>query len=254
MPPLPTGIRRTETDSETPMTARRVGIVALLIVGAWALYGFVAPPPAAPLTAARAPELHQSPATTEAIPAAAERPASARTTAKRPQAPQAAEPSPAVPSAPTAPRDHLDVETDLLAAVDGHQGIDVQAVTALIKGDRYGDFMDRLASESAASPLAHDVAELYAQSVAKAHAVDDDQLALRLVCGMTLCAISATAASKDVFDAWFERFIADPVAPPYGAGRHDKVTDSGAIEYRIVFSTDPERQHVVMPRTRPANP
>ena len=223
----------------------------LLAIGAWAMYAFVVRTPTAPLPATRASESRQPPAKADATPPAAGQPASADTPMKRPRATQTAQPATAAPSVPTAlaaPRDHLDAETELLGAVDGHQGVNVQAVTALIQGNRYDVFMDRLSGESAASPLAHDIAELYAQSAARAQPGDDDPLTLRLVCGMTVCALSATAPSKDIFDAWFERFIADPAAPPYGAGRYDKVTASGAIEYRVVFSTDPERQHVVMPK------
>jgi hypothetical protein len=165
------------------------------------------------------------------------------------------EAQPSVPPVPTLPPDHLETETPLLAEIDGHRGLDGAAVSALIRGDRFSDFMDRLQREAATSALALDLTELYAQSAEQARAGNDDgELAIRLVCGLTVCAVSAAAPSKDLFDTWFQAFIGNPEVPPYGAGRYDMLTAAGTVEHRIVFSSDRDRQHVIMPRTRPATP
>lgn len=233
------------------MSRTGIGWGVLLVIGALGLgYGLIRQPAQAPARSTAAPSarlpVHSDPL---AAPAGEPRPVRTPSEAAGTAAdstPATAPPSPAVP-ARTAPPAYLKAETALLAEADGHQGLDVRAVTDLTRGDRFSNFMDRLADEAASSSLALDLTELYAQSAAEANAAGGDQLTVRLVCGMTVCAVSATAPSKDVFDAWFELFITNPAAVPYGLGRHDKVTANGTLEHRIVFSTDQQRQHVIMP-------
>jgi hypothetical protein len=223
-------------------------MAVLLVAGALGAYALVERPQATSAGATDVQKVphHPVPAPKADALGAESRPSSVGTLPATPEAP------PPAPSAPSesipAPPRHLAAEAGLLAELDGQQGLDVQAVTALIKGDRFSDFMDELAHEAATSPLALDITDLYTQSAAESNAAAGDELTVRVVCGMTVCGVSATAPSKDAFDVWFQAFIGNPAAPPYGAGRHDKISASGVTEYRVVFSTDQERQHVIMPR------
>ena len=146
------------------------------------------------------------------------------------------------------PLNHLKSETALLAESPRGGGMNVRTVTSLIKGDGFAVFMDQLAVAASAAPLALDLTELYAQSANEANTTVDHALALRIVCGMSVCGLSATAPSKAVFDAWVMAFLESPSARPYGVARHDKVLDDGTVEYRIVFSNDPERIGAITPR------
>jgi len=239
------------------MSRTRVWLAALAVCGALGLYvlhGLRPQPAATPASAHVDSAIGQpaTPASTNRTSGSDTRPAEARNQptvvpqpANEPQPPRSAE----VPAP-----EHLEAETALLAHVDGHRGLDGAAISALIRGDSFPDFMDRLEREAATSALALEIAELYMQSAEQANAAAGDDVAIRLVCGLNVCAVSATAPSKEVFDAWFQAFIGNPAAPPYGAGRHDTLTAGGATEHRIVFSSDPERQHVIMRSAGPGAP
>lgn len=237
------------------MSRTRVWLAALAVCSALGLYGLRPRPadtpagakaeqaigrPAIPVLASQPAGPGVRPADMRSLPTAAQKPASDVQLPAR--------------SAEMAAPEHLEAEASLLAQVDGHRGLDGAAVSALIKGDSFPDFMDRLQRDAATSALATDITDLYVQSAEQAKAAGGGDVAIRLVCGLNVCAVSAAAPSKDVFDAWFQAFIGNPAAPPYGAGRHDTVTAAGVIEHRIVFSSDPERQHVIMRGTRPDTP
>lgn len=229
------------------MNRTGIAAIALLAIGAFGLWHVFAERPAATHAGPQAEPEHHHPAVTAsaAEAGAADRPSDDRAVAGPPQT-IPAPPAPATP-ATAPPRKTLNTEAALLTDSDGNQGLDLRAISERLKGDGFSDFLDRLADEAATSPLALDITELYTQSAAEANAAGGRQLTLRIACGTTVCGISATAPSREVFDAWFGAFVEHPSAPPYGAGRHDKTTASGEVEYRVVFSTDPERQHLIMP-------
>lgn len=144
------------------------------------------------------------------------------------------------------PRAHLMSEASLLVDVDGHRGLDLRSISAQMRGDRFADFLDQLALEAAASPLALDITELYARSAYEANATVDDALAIRVVCGMSICFLSVTTPSREIFDTWFGAFLENPATRPHSVGRHEKVLDDGAVEHRISFSSDEERSHMII--------
>lgn len=230
-------------------------LAALAVCAALGLYGLRPRPAATPASAQDEPAIGRAatPASTSRTAEPGTRPDDTRI---RPTAvPQPAnDPPPPLRSAELPAPEHLEAESALLAHVDGHRGLDGAAISALIRGDAFSDFMDRLEREAATSALALEITELYAQSAEQANAAGGGDVAVRLVCGLDVCAVSATAPSKEVFDAWFQAFIGNPAAPPYGAGRHDTLTAGGAVEHRIVFSSDPERQHVIMRSAGPGAP
>ena len=144
------------------------------------------------------------------------------------------------------PREHLVTEASLLVEADGHWGLDLRSISAQMRGDRFADFLDQLALEASTSPLALDIAELYAKSAHEANATVDGALAIRVVCGTSICFLLATAPSQEVFDTWLRAFLENPAARPYSLGRFGKVLDDGAVEQRISFSSDEERSTVVI--------
>ncbi|MEO8010725.1 MAG: hypothetical protein ABI650_03670 [Dokdonella sp.] len=142
---------------------------------------------------------------------------------------------------------HLQSEMTMLADVEGRQGMNVRSTGLLMRSNQFSEFMDQLGREAKGSPLALDLADLYTRSANEANATVDNALALRVVCGMSICVLSATAPSKEVFDAWFAAFLDSPSARHYSAGRHDKLLDDGTVEYRVVFSNDPDRRSAINP-------
>lgn len=135
----------------------------------------------------------------------------------------------------------LAAEAPLITEIDGVRGVDLRASTQLMMGDHFGDFLDGLSRESSISPLARDITELYGRSAAEANSVVDNEVGIVMACGTTVCGLSATAPDKETFDAWHKTFLGNQSAPPHAAGRYDMLPDDGSIEYRMIFSTDPER-------------
>lgn len=126
------------------------------------------------------------------------------------------------------------------------KGMNVKTVTSLIKGNNFDNFMDSLAKESSGSTLALDITNLYSLSAQNANQGVDNAVNYRVVCGLVVCGISANSPTKDVFDAWFMEFVKSKAAPPYASGRYDFVNDNGMVEYRIVFSSDSQRNRSIM--------
>src|SRR5690606_462383 len=130
---------------------------------------------------------------------------------------------------PAPPRTHLTAESGLLADAAGLQGVNLRTSASLLKGNRFAEFIDALALEGANSPLAVDLTDLYARSAAEANVTVDNALDLQLACGMSVCALSASAPSKDVFDTWFKAFLENPTARHFGIGRHDRILEDGSV-------------------------
>lgn len=136
----------------------------------------------------------------------------------------------------------LNSEKSLVAEFEGNQGVDVKTSASLMIGDNFHDFMERLSLESSGVPLARDITDLYTRAAAEANSNVDNEVNINVVCGMVVCGISATAPTKDVFEAWFKLFAESQTARPHAAGRYDKILDNGSVEYRIIFSNDPQRK------------
>jgi hypothetical protein len=141
----------------------------------------------------------------------------------------------------------LNSEKSLVADIEGTQGVDVRASASLMAGKKFDDFMKRLSLESESAPLARDITDLYTRSADEANSNVDNVVDINVACGMVVCGISATAPTKDAFEAWYKAFLENQSAPPQAAGRYDKTIEDGSVEYRIIFSTDPERKGVMMP-------
>ncbi|MBO9662981.1 hypothetical protein [Dokdonella sp.] len=141
----------------------------------------------------------------------------------------------------------LNSEKSLVAEIDGNQGIDVRVSTSLMMGKKFGDFMERLSLESSSVPLARDITDLYTHAADEANAAVDNSININIACGMVVCGVSATAPTKDAFEAWFKAFVENQSARPNAAGRYDMVLDNGSVEYRIIFSTDPQKNQVIAP-------
>lgn len=149
---------------------------------------------------------------------------------------------------PEAERLVLPSEIVFLADNGKMKGLDARSSINAMKGNEFGKFMDQLESEATGSSLASDITHLYTQSANETNAIVDNSVTTRIVCGMNICALSATAPSKEVFDAWNTAFLHNSSATPYSSGRYDKVLKNGAVEYRIIFTTDPERNASIMRR------
>lgn len=146
----------------------------------------------------------------------------------------------------------LSSEKPLVTEIEGNQGVDVQGVDAraaafLMMADKFDEFMEQLSLESSSDPLARDITSLYTHSAAEANLGVDNQININITCGMVVCGVAATAPTKDAFDAWFEAFVGSESAPPYAAGRYDMILDDDSVEYRVIFSTDPQRRTAISP-------
>ena len=131
-------------------------------------------------------------------------------------------------------------EEPLVANIGEAQGVDIRTSIHLMMGSEFDGFIERLSIESASSPLARDITDLYSRSAAEANAVVDNKLDVSMACGTVVCGLAATAPTKDTFDAWFKVFTESQSAPAYAAGRYDMLLDDGRVQYRMIFSTDPE--------------
>lgn len=181
------------------------------------------------------------------IPASTERSSAGASSQSRPDAVNL--PSSAVDrvSSPP-PRTYLNVESGLLNEMGGNQGMNVRVVTSLLKGDQFNQFMDQLTKEGGGSQLAQELTELYSRSAQEASTASGKTLDVKISCGTATCALVAGASTKEEFDEWFKFFAANPDAPPHAAGRYDKVLENGLTEYRVIFSSDPTRNSVIMRR------
>ena len=137
-------------------------------------------------------------------------------------------------------------EKSLVTEVEGNPGVDARASTSLMVGNQFHDFMEHLSLESTSTPLAQDITNLYSNAAAEANSSVDGKVNVKIACGMVVCGVSATAPTREAFDAWFEAFTKNKSAPPYAAGRFDKTLDDGSTEYRLIFSTDPQKNSVIM--------
>lgn len=169
--------------------------------------------------------------------------ATAPPTASNPIAPHPAASQP-TPVAPPVEPEQLGVEYAYLYP----EGLNVGSTGKLLKGDDFDRALDQLVEQGARSAQVADIAELYRSSAqAASDEVAPDVRIRRLVCGMKICFLAASAASTESFDVWLDAFRENPVARVYAGGRHDKTFDNGVIEYRMVFSTDPEQRSAVIP-------
>lgn len=141
----------------------------------------------------------------------------------------------------------LNSEKSLVAEMEGAQGVDVRASTALMMGNKFDDFMERLSQESSGAPLARDITDLYARAAGEANLGVDNAVSIKIACGMVVCGVSATAPTKDAFETWFKAFVENQTARPHAAGRYDRVLENGSVEYRILFSSDPQKDQVIAP-------
>jgi hypothetical protein len=141
--------------------------------------------------------------------------------------------------------DRLTAESILLRGND----IDSAAVAALLKSDdRFDHALDRLWAEMAGDEDAAALGEAYATAIGS-QVSDVEGLRLdKLACGLRLCIASfLDMRSGDAWESWRGRFDSD-VETPYGVLiEHEIDLGTGAAQRRVVFSTDPSTDAVVIP-------
>lgn len=141
---------------------------------------------------------------------------------------------------------YLEAETSLFVDRGDAQGMNVKTAGELMKGNNFHNFMDSLTKQSSGSTQALDITNLYGLSAQNANHDVNNAVNYRVACGLIVCGISANSPTKDDFDAWFAAFIRNKSSPPYALGRYDVVNDNGIVEYRMVFSSDPQRNRSIM--------
>lgn len=124
--------------------------------------------------------------------------------------------------------------------------LSIDAAEHILGSDKYGEFIQEFANETAVNSDALDLTRLYLKGAEELLVTDGARL-ISLHCGTTLCAGQIRSNSLDTYNTWATAFSENEATPHYSfidrsinVGTHD-------YEHRFIFSTDPAANSVTVP-------
>lgn len=142
--------------------------------------------------------------------------------------------------------DHLPIESAVL--LNGQ--IYVSAAESILGSDAFASTLESLEQQMMQDPLAEALTNTYRDSIERQLAAQTDGLQVdRLACGLRICmgSIHSQGLTDEDWAAWLDAFGHNPETPHYTLV--DQTIDLGddVAEHRLVFSTDPESNAIVVP-------
>ena len=122
----------------------------------------------------------------------------------------------------------------------------VDAAAALMGRGDFDTFLDRVDAEGYSDPQVADLVSLYEMAFDQATKAVPDVAVRRMSCGKKMCFLATSAPSIGTFDTWLRDFLKNPTAKKYAVGRDVFINELGIVEYRMVFTTDPDHAAGVM--------
>jgi hypothetical protein len=139
--------------------------------------------------------------------------------------------------------DRLPIESTLMAG----KGLSLETVAALFETDLFQDALSELAAQSSSDPLASEMTGLLQEALA---AQVSDAAGVRggeVACGLRLCVGRLDADGEVDIDAVLDATVASAGLPQFVTMTRQVAQPNGAMEYRVVFSTDPTSRAIVVP-------
>ncbi len=128
--------------------------------------------------------------------------------------------------------------------------LDQTNAARILKSSNFEKTVRDLADSSKGNPLASDLTELFANSLREKISNESENLNIQeFSCGSILCMGSISAPDSKAWNHASNELLNDKSAKIYAFIEFDVPQANGTIEHRIIFSTDPSSNGIILPFT-----